>query len=67
MVNGDELEYLLRLIFSHQHHLLDQDISLVPIAVQYPNVQDPDLMNLFDIELVRTHIAHNVVALHECL
>ena len=56
MVNGDQSFVLFTFfsIFAKNNLVLDQNVCLVPIAVENSQVQDSDFMNLFHRECART-------------
>lgn len=68
MIDGDEVSDFAARSFAVVDQFLDnQDIGLVPVAVEYTKIKDSDLVDLIHIELSGTQITHNVHILNKLL
>lgn len=66
MIYWNKLDHFFRLVFPN-HDLFHQYVCIVSITVQNSEVQYSDFMNLFNMKLIRTHIACNILTLNKCL
>jgi hypothetical protein len=69
MINGvheHSFRLFLRFDFA-DYNLLTQNIGLIPITIQDPQIQNPNLMHLIHIKLMRPQIAGNIMTLHKLL
>ena len=67
MINWNQLSNFFGSFFVWGKFFHHQDIGLVPITVQYPEVQYANFMNLTDFKLMRAKITNHISVLNKLL